>query len=117
MLTPSLNFTVLKKIPVLYCFTSTPFMLTVAGYSLLHSISNWGWFVTGSGSLRNLTHGEVSIMLSHLHGMAASVSAAAAAGSATAVGALFLAVLQPEITAIDIKTIRRVLICTAGISV
>ena len=40
LLTPSLNLTVLKKMPVLYCFTSTPFMLTVAGYSLLQRKSN-----------------------------------------------------------------------------
>ena len=59
-------------------------MLTVAGYSLLHSTSNCGWLVNGSGNLRNFTQGELVSRLSHLHGMAARVSAAAAARSAAA---------------------------------
>src|SRR5690606_34313162 len=68
-------------------------------------MSNRGWFVTASGSLRNFTHGEPPPMLSHRVGMAASVSAAVSAGSAAAPGVelrpVFPAVAHPA-TAINV---------------
>ena len=105
-------------------------MLTVAGYSLLHRMSNCGWCVSGSGSLRNFTGGGLFPMLSHRHGIAASVSAAlalaaisaafaaVAAGSSTSVFPVLAVVLHPRNNAVARAMINRFfVICKAGISV